>query len=307
MSTIDNAYATLLSTIIGFGNHRPDRTGTGTKSIFGYQYSVDAGPDEFPLLTCKKVPFKLVVAELDWFLSGRTDLRFLLERDVHFWTPDAVRHYSKMTGKSLTIDEFEQAVMENDDFAETYGDISNAYGHQWRNFFGSTDQITNLLDGLVNDPYSRRHIVSAWNPYETEMMTLPPCHMMFQLYVGKDNRLDMKMYQRSADVFLGVPLNIACYALLLNGIANAVGMTAGTFTHTFGDLHLYNNHFHQAEEVIGRVSNFGCQSGPSIEALEPSGWYDQNVPLEPGRLTNFKLINYNPMPAIRAELSVGTV
>lgn len=301
MHQIDYEFSCMLRDLLERGESRDDRTGTGTYSLFGYQYQIDVS-SVFPILSCKRVPWKLVKAELEWFVSGRTDLRFLLERGVHFWTPDAIRAYSKTPNSiAMTNQEFESKVLCDVEFEAEHGFIKNGYGRQWRNFNGSIDQLQNVVTGLRNNPNSRRHIVSAWNPIEVDSMTLPPCHTLFQFNMSNDKRLDLKLYQRSADVFLGVPLNIACYALLMYGVAAAVGATPGVFTHSFGDLHLYKNHVDQANTVFDRVFNNldPLRSEPKLEIDHDFDPYDLSS------LTRFSLIDYNPLSVISAPLSVG--
>lgn len=219
-------YLDLLSHVMENGTDRGDRTGTGTRSVFGYQmrFDLDAG---FPVLTTKKLHLRSIIYELLWFLKGETNIRYLHENGVSIW----------------------------DEWADENGDLGPVYGAQWRSWpapdGGHIDQIDNLVKGLIKNPNSRRHIVSAWNPAEVDEMALPPCHCLFQFYVA-DGRLSCQLYQRSADIFLGVPFNIASYALLTMMVAQVTGLKYGEFVHTLGDTHLYHNHFEQAKLQLTR-------------------------------------------------------
>jgi thymidylate synthase len=219
-------YLDLLRTVRDTGVKRSDRTGVGTLGIFGYQMRFDLA-DGFPLLTTKKLHVKSIVHELLWFLSGDTNVRYLRENGVRIW----------------------------DEWADANGDLGPVYGKQWRSWpapeGGSIDQISQLIEGLKRDPYSRRHIVTAWNPAEIGEMALPPCHCLFQFHVAED-KLSCQLYQRSADIFLGVPFNIASYALLTMMVAQVTRLQPGEFIHTFGDAHLYLNHLEQAERQLAR-------------------------------------------------------
>jgi len=219
-------YLDLLSHIMANGSEKSDRTGTGTRSVFGYQmrFDLQAG---FPMLTTKKLHLRSIIHELLWFLSGDTNIAYLQQHGVKIW----------------------------DEWADENGDLGPVYGHQWRSWptpgGGKIDQITKLVEQIRNNPDSRRHIVSAWNVAEVDNMALPPCHTLFQFYVA-DGRLSCQLYQRSADVFLGVPFNIASYALLTLMMAQVCGLEPGDFIHTFGDAHLYSNHFEQTQLQLQR-------------------------------------------------------
>ena len=219
-------YLDLLRLVRTRGAHRGDRTGTGTRSIFGHQLRFDLG-DGFPLVTTKRVAFRLIVHELLWFLSGSTNIKYLTDHDVHIW----------------------------DEWADENGELGPVYGSQWRSWpapgGGSIDQISQVVRRIKDDPNSRRHIVSAWNVAEVDSMALPPCHALFQFYVA-EGRLSCQLYQRSADLFLGVPFNIASYALLTLMVAQVCGLAPGEFVHTFGDAHLYDNHVAQADRQLAR-------------------------------------------------------
>ena len=220
-------YLDLLSRILNEGVHKGDRTGTGTLSVFGNQMRFDLR-DGFPLLTTKKLHLKSIIYELLWFLRGDTNIHYLQEHGVRIWN----------------------------EWADENGELGPVYGHQWRSWpdykGGTIDQITNVLEQIKHNPNSRRMLVTAWNPAEVDEMALPPCHCLFQFYVA-DGRLSLQLYQRSADTFLGVPFNIASYALLLQMMAQVTGLEAGEFIHTTGDTHLYSNHLEQAKLQLTRT------------------------------------------------------
>ncbi len=220
-------YLDLMRHVLENGTHKEDRTGTGTRSLFGYQMRFDLAQG-FPLVTTKKVHLRSIIHELLWFLKGETNIRYLKENGVSIW----------------------------DEWADENGDLGPVYGAQWRSWptseGGHIDQITQLVDQIRRNPDSRRLLVSAWNPAEVERMALPPCHCLFQFYVA-EGRLSCQLYQRSADIFLGVPFNIASYALLTLMIAQVTGLEAGEFIHTFGDAHLYSNHLEQVETQLART------------------------------------------------------
>ena len=220
-------YLDLLRHIRTEGVFKGDRTGTGTESVFGYQMRIDLGAG-FPLLTTKKLHLKSIIHELLWFLTGDTNVKALNDEGVTIW----------------------------DDWADENGELGPVYGHQWRSWLATDgrgiDQITGVIESIKTDPNSRRHIVSAWNPADVEKMALPPCHCLFQFYV-LDGHLSCQLYQRSADVFLGVPFNIASYALLTHLVAQACGLAPGEFIHTLGDAHLYRNHLDQADQQLARA------------------------------------------------------
>ena len=219
-------YLDLMRHVMDNGNDKKDRTGTGTRSIFGNQMRFDLNQG-FPLLTTKKLHLKSIIIELLWFLRGDTNIKFLQDNGVRIW----------------------------DQWADQNGNLGPVYGHQWRSWptanGGHIDQITNLIDNIKNNPDSRRHIISAWNVSDIDNMALPPCHCLFQFYVA-DGKLSCQLYQRSADLFLGVPFNIASYALLCHMIAHICGLGLGDFIHSFGDIHIYNNHFKQVKQQLSR-------------------------------------------------------
>lgn len=261
-------YLNLLEHIIDTGNEKSDRTGTGTTSCFGYQMRFDLS-EGFPLLTTKKCHLRSIIHELLWFLKGDTNIKYLKDNGVRIW----------------------------DDWADEEGDLGPVYGYQWRSWpnpdGSSTDQIEKLINQLKNNPDSRRHIVSAWNPSFIDDMALPPCHCLFQFYVA-DGKLSCQLYQRSADVFLGVPFNIASYALLTMMIAQVCGYELGDFVHTFGDVHLYSNHMDQAREQLSRDTRQlpTMKLNPEIKNLLDFTFED------------FTLENYDPHPHIKATVAV---
>jgi thymidylate synthase len=261
-------YHDLLRKILNEGNAKGDRTGTGTRSIFGYQMRFDLS-EGFPLLTTKKLHTRSIIHELLWFLRGDTNIAYLKENNVSIW----------------------------DEWANEQGELGPVYGHQWRSWptpdGGSVDQITQLIDQIKRNPDSRRLIVSAWNVADINKMALPPCHCLFQFYVA-DGKLSCQLYQRSADTFLGVPFNIASYALLTMMIAQVCGLKTGDFVHTFGDVHLYNDHIEQAKLQLTR--DFRplpvMQINPDVKDIFSF------------TINDFTLLNYDPHPHIKAKVSV---
>lgn len=261
-------YLSLLNRILTEGATKTDRTGTGTMSVFGNQMRFNLA-DGFPLLTTKKLHLKSIIYELLWFLRGDTNVHYLQEHGVRIWN----------------------------EWADENGDLGPVYGHQWRSWpdynGGTIDQIQNVLDLIRNHPDSRRMIVSAWNPAEVEQMALPPCHCLFQFYVA-DGKLSLQLYQRSADTFLGVPFNIASYALLLQMMAQVSGLEAGEFIHTTGDTHLYLNHLDQARLQLTRTPHPlpKMRLNPDVKNLFDFHYED------------FQLEGYDPWPHISAQVSV---
>lgn len=256
-------YLDLVRHIRDHGVKKEDRTGTGTVSIFGHQMRFDLAHG-FPLVTSKKVHLKSILHELLWFIRGDTNIRYLVENGVGIWNDWPYQNWLRETGQDTSLEmyspewravmkEFIEKIKTDRDFAAEYGDLGPVYGKQWRNF-GGVDQLTQLIEDIKSNPDSRRLIVSAWNPRDIPVMVksgLPPCHSLFQFYVV-DGKLSCQLYQRSADVFLGVPFNIASYAILTMMIAQVSGLGLGDFVHTFGDAHLYLNHMDQVEEQLSR-------------------------------------------------------
>jgi thymidylate synthase len=262
------AYHDLLRLILDTGTDRSDRTGTGTRSIFGHQMRFDLS-DGFPLITTKKLHVKSIIHELLWFLAGDTNIAYLKANGIRIW----------------------------DEWADENGDLGPVYGYQWRSWPApdgrAIDQIALLVEGLKTNPNSRRHIVSAWNPALVDEMALPPCHCLFQFYVS-EGRLSCQLYQRSADVFLGVPFNIGSYALLTMMMAQVTGLKPGDFVHSFGDVHLYHNHFDQAREQLSRTPR-----ALPLMRLNP-----EVRDIFAFRYEDFALENYDPHPHIKAEVAV---
>ena len=257
-------YLDLVRHIRDHGTIKEDRTGTGTVSIFGYQMRFNLA-DGFPLVTTKRVHLKSILHELLWFIKGDTNIKYLVQNGVGIWNDWPYQNWLRETGQAqnlqmyssewrLVMKEFIERIKSDDTFARQYGDLGPVYGKQWRNF-GGVDQLTNLVNDIKTNPDSRRLIVSAWNPQDIPVMIksgLPPCHSLFQFYVV-EGRLSCQLYQRSADVFLGVPFNIASYAILTIMIAQVTGLRPGDFIHTFGDAHLYLNHLEQVDEQLSRA------------------------------------------------------
>lgn len=275
MINIEIEYLQLMREILNKGKEKKDRTGTGTKSVFGRMITHDMSLG-FPMLTTKKVFFKAALTEILWILQGRTDLEFLNENGVKYWNPDYERS------------------------GRTDGTLGPVYGKQWRNF-GGYDQLQMLLEGIKLDPYGRRHMVSAWNPIEMDDMALPPCHYGFQVYIN-DGQLDLMWNQRSADVFLGLPYDIAMYGLLLELLAKTFGYKPGKLIGSLGDCHLYNNHLEQAKEQLSRKLSILPKINIEKSITLPG---DVNNYVGIPSINDIQLIDYNPAPAIKAPLSVG--
>lgn len=261
-------YIELLEHIMAKGSLKSDRTGTGTKSVFGYQMRFDL-KEGFPLLTTKKLHLRSIIYELLWFIKGDTNVKYLNDNKVTIW----------------------------DEWADENGELGPVYGHQWRSWptpeGGTIDQLSNLIQSLKSSPDSRRHIVSAWNVAEVDKMALPPCHSLFQFYVA-DNKLSCQLYQRSADVFLGVPFNIASYALLTMMVAQVCGYELGDFVHTLGDAHIYVNHFDQVALQLSRDT----RSLPKM-VINPD-----KKDIFSFEYSDFKVEDYDPHPSIKAPIAV---
>lgn len=294
---IKSPYEELLKKVLCTGDAKTDRTGTGTVSLFGYQMRFNLA-EGFPLVNTKKLYTKAIIHELLWFLKGQTNIDYLCQNGVHIWDdwPYAVFKKSPDFGGE-DIKSFSQRIATEADFAAKWGDLGPVYGSQWRSWpnpdGSSTDQISDLIKQIKNNPDSRRLIVSAWNVSFINTMALPPCHCMFQFYVA-GGKLSCQLYQRSADVFLGVPFNIASYALLTMMVAQVCGLQLGDFIHTFGDVHLYANHFDQAVLQLSRSIYPVPQMeiNPDIKDVFSFSYQD------------FTLTNYNAHPAIQAEVAV---
>ena len=247
-------YLDMCRYILEHGEDRPDRTGTGTRSVFGYQTRYDLR-EGFPLLTTKKMYLRPIAEELLWFIKGDTNIKYLVDRNVKIWNEWPYEDFKKSEDfNGETLEEFVEKIKNDDDFAKKHGNLGPVYGAQWRNFNNEgTDQLVKLIDSLKNNPFSRRHIISAWNPSQVDEMALPPCHTLMQFYVSSDKKyLNCQLYQRSADTFLGVPFNIASYALLTCMLAQVCGYEPKEFIHTIGDAHIYKDHFDVVKTQIER-------------------------------------------------------
>lgn len=299
------AYLDLLEHILEHGVQKGDRTGTGTISVFGYQMRIPLA-EGFPLLTTKKVHFKSILHELLWFLTGETNIQYLVKNGVRIWNEWPFQHYLEAMGLAdqypkyskewkVAMIDFVARIKEEDAFAQKWGNLGPVYGSQWRDFNG-VDQITQLIEAIKNKPNSRRLIVSAWNPKDIPAMIasgLPPCHTLFQFYVA-EGKLSCQLYQRSADTFLGVPFNIASYALLTHMVAQVCELEVGDFIHTFGDVHIYNNHLEQVKLQLSREPRAlpTLRINPEVKSIFDFKYED------------FELENYNPHPAIKAKVAV---
>lgn len=291
-------YKEMLNHVMSNGENRKDRTGTGIVGVFGYQTRFDLRKG-FPLLTTKNTAFRIIVQELLWFLRGETNIKPLVDANVKIWNDDAYRWYMERNpNATITQEEF---IAEIEDGDWTLGKLGPVYGHQWRswNLGGEieVDQIERVIQSLIEDPYGRRHLVTAWNPAEIDGVALPPCHVMFQFYVNTNGELSCQLYQRSADLFLGVPFNIASYALLTHYIAGRAGLKVAEFIHTFGDLHIYNNHLEQVMKQIEREP----RELPLLHIRKEA--FDKEI--EDLVAEDFEIIGYDPHPTIKGKVSVG--
>ncbi|PID04304.1 thymidylate synthase [Sporosarcina sp. P2] len=310
-------YLDLCQHILDTGTKKGDRTGTGTYSVFGYQMRFDLALG-FPLLTTKKTAFRLIVSELLWFIKGDTNIRTLIQERNGIWDEWAFERYVKSaayTGPDMTdfgrrvlqdeefavvykaeLATFKEKILADEEFAKQHGDLGPVYGKQWRAWDsenGVIDQLAQVIDSIKHNPDSRRHIVTAWNPAEVDDMALPPCHLLFQFYVA-DGKLSCQLYQRSADVFLGVPFNIASYALLIHLIAHECGLEVGEFVHTLGDAHLYQNHIDQVHEQLAREP----KELPTVH-VNYAGRSIFDLTVE-----DISIEGYDPHPRIKAPIAV---
>lgn len=318
MSHNEEQYLQLLRHVLHAGTRKDDRTGTGTISIFGYQMRFDLN-EGFPLLTTKRIPFRLIVSELLWFMKGDTNIRYLLRHNNNIWNEWAFKRWiesESYDGPDMTdfglrsqsdetfalryeeqMNRFKQLVLSDDAFAAKFGELGDVYGKQWRAWRttqGETiDQLMDVITAIKRNPDSRRLIVSAWNPEDVPTMALPPCHTLFQFYVA-DGKLSCQLYQRSADIFLGIPFNVASYALLTHLIARECGLGVGEFVHTIGDAHIYVNHLNQIQEQLNREPK-------PLPKLKLSGDWTTVFDAE---VEHIALEGYEPHPTIKAPVAV---
>ncbi len=285
-------YLELCKHVLENGSVKKDRTNTGTISCFGYQMRFDL-KEGFPLLTTKKTFFKAIVHELLWFISGDTNIKYLVDNNVKIWNEWPYENFKKSANfQGETLEEFVKKIKQDNEFAKKHGDLGPVYGKQWRDFNG-VDQLKNLIHDLKNNPDSRRHIISAWNVSEINKMALPPCHMFVQFYVC-DNRLSAQLYQRSADIFLGVPFNIASYALFVHMIAQVCGLEVGEFVHTIGDAHIYLNHIEQVKLQLTREPLPLCRLVLNKNVSDITAFTFEDIAIE----------DYQSHPPIKGAISV---
>jgi thymidylate synthase len=318
MHNNEQAYLDLCRTILEKGTVKEDRTGTGTISVFGYQMRFDLN-EGFPLLTTKRVPFKLIASELLWFIKGDTNIKYLLENNNNIWNEWAFKRWvesSDYQGPDMTnfglrsledeafkaqyeeqLDKFKKLILDDDQFAREYGELGDVYGKQWRAWKTTTgefiDQLKQIIEMIKNNPSSRRLIVSAWNPEDVPSMALPPCHTLFQFNVS-EGKLSCQLYQRSGDVFLGVPFNIASYSLLTHLIAKECNLEVGEFIHTLGDAHIYLNHVDQVKIQLSR----------ELRDLPQLKISDEMQSVFECEMKHLSIENYNPHPTIKAPIAV---
>lgn len=285
-------YLDLCRHVLEHGKDKHDRTGVGTRSVFGYQMRFDLN-EGFPLLTTKRVFLKAVIHELLWFIKGDTNIKYLVDNDVRIWNEWPYEWFKQSEAyQNETIEEYIEKIKTDEAFAKKHGQLGPVYGKQWRNF-GGVDQLLEIIEEIKKNPHSRRLIVNSWNPPEIPKMALPPCHMMFHFYVN-DGTLSLQLYQRSADIFLGVPFNIASYSLLLMMVAQVTGLKVGEFVHTLGDAHIYDNHFEQINLQLSREPR----------ALPKMTLNKDIKDILDFTYDDFKLTDYNPHKRIRGVVAV---
>lgn len=284
-------YLELLNYVLKKGTLKQNRTGTDTISLFGAQTRYNLS-DGFPLLTTKKVNFNAIVHELLWFIKGDTNIKYLVDNNVKIWNEwpfESFKHSKDYQGE--TMEEFVAKIKSDDSFAAQFGNLGPVYGKQWRDFNGF-DQLVNLVKQIEQNPDSRRLIVSAWNPNDIQKMLLPPCHCFFQFYIN-NNKLSCQLYQRSADLFLGVPFNIASYSLLIHLIGASCQLEVGEFVHTIGDCHIYVNHIEQVKLQMARTP----KSLPRLKLNKRTSLFDYTF-------NDIEIEGYNPDPIIKAEVAI---
>ncbi|ENH97298.1 thymidylate synthase [Gracilibacillus halophilus YIM-C55.5] len=318
MQTSEQAYLDLCNKVLNEGNKKSDRTNTGTLSVFGHQMRFSLR-DGFPLLTTKYIPFRLIVSELLWFMKGDTNIRYLLEHNNNIWNEWAFKQWiesEEYDGPDMTdfghrsqndphfrdryhqqMEHFKEMILSDDKFAQRFGDLGNVYGAQWRDWKTSQgetiDQFKQVIQSIKEKPDSRRHIVTAWNPEDVPHMALPPCHTLFQFYVA-DGKLSCQLYQRSGDIFIGIPFNIASYALLTHLVAHECQLEVGEFIHTIGDAHIYTNHLQQVQTQLNR-------SPRQLPTLSINSAKQSIFDLQ---VEDIMIEDYEPHPAIKAPIAV---
>ncbi len=287
-------YLDLARYVLSNGQVKKDRTGTGTISVFGYQFRCNL-QEGFPLLTTKKVFYRGILGELLWIISGSTNIKPLVDQNIKIWNDWPYKAYTECPEyKGETMDEFIQKIKDDEKFAKKYGELGPVYGKQWRDFFG-VDQLLNVEKSIKENPFSRRHIICAWNPKEVDSMALPPCHAFVQFYVSGDGKkLSCQLYQRSADIFLGVPFNIASYATLLCIMADVCHLEVGDFVHTFGDAHIYLDHVDVIKTQLERIPR-------KLPKLIIKNHHDSVVDY---KMEDFEIVEYDPYPPLKGKVSV---
>ncbi|MFT8555065.1 MAG: thymidylate synthase [Zymomonas mobilis] len=294
----EHQYLRLVSDILEKGDQRHDRTGVGTLSLFGAMMRFDLSKGRIPILTTKKVSYRLAIREMLWFLSGDTNIRPLVEQGVSIWSDWPLARYQAETGALLSKKEFEAKILADTEFAKKWGDLGPVYGRQWRRWKGSDgqvyDQIATLIETLKSNPSSRRMLFHGWNVAELKDMALPPCHMVYQYHVTSDGRLNSLLYQRSADVFLGLPFNLVGAAALQAMLADQAGLALGDLVWTGGDVHIYRNHIDQMKEQLAR---------------EPRAFPRLELTRHPNSITDYKIedfaiTGYDPHPPIKGAVAV---
>ena len=291
-------YLELCQTVLNKGTNKDDRTNTGTISYFGYQmrFNLEEG---FPLLTTKRVYLRAIIHELLWFIKGDTNIKYLVDNNVKIWNEWPYQDFTKSPDyNNETLDEFVEKIKNDAEFAAKYGELGPVYGHQWRHYDVEgtddfVDQLKNAIDNIKNNPTSRRLIVCSWNPLSVDKMALPPCHSLFQFYVN-DGKLSCQLYQRSGDVFLGVPFNIASYALLTMMVAKICNLGLGDFVHTIGDAHIYSNHIDQINLQLSRQPR----------SLPKMIIHGDQTNIEDFKFEDFELVDYHPYSSIKGAVAV---
>lgn len=285
-------YHDLVEHVFKVGHQKEDRTNTGTISTFGYQMRFDL-KEGFPLLTTKKVFYKAIIYELLWFIKGDTNIKYLVDHGVKIWNEWPYENYKKHPSyQGETLEAFVEKIKTDFNFAKEFGDLGPVYGAQWRNFNG-VDQLSQVINLIKHQPQSRRMILSAWNPAEINNMALPPCHTLIQFYVA-NQKLSLQLYQRSGDIFLGIPFNIASYALLLEMVAQVTNLEVGEFVHTIGDAHIYSNHIDQLKQQLNR----------EIRPLPKLKLNPEIKDIEDFTFEDIEIIGYDPHPPIKGVVAV---